>query len=255
MTDMGAEAGNYKGVMLCNRPEPSSAPTGPAMLTPSVDAPSFRPVGLPSEPLGLNPAKENLVSNVLAVHDEAARRRASEGRPQGTNFLNKHRAWLADMGRKKAELNAELQASALAAEAKRSKFVAYAKSLREAVRMRAAELDEFGIDHAEPNLAKSEPGYAPSYAPAYEEPPPPPPPPKPKAAPPPAAASKPAWAMTEEEADEMEDAEAAALVDFAKVRCSAAESSAHLHPPTHTAHHSPLSCLLAQTGFGLRLVH
>ena len=70
-----AEAGNYKGVMLCNRPaEPTSA--AQHMLTPSVDAPSFRPVGLSAEPLGLNPAKENLVSNVAAMHDEAARRRA-----------------------------------------------------------------------------------------------------------------------------------------------------------------------------------
>ena len=78
MDNMGAaEAGNYKGVMLCNRPtEPHGSGPGVQHITPSVDAPSFRPVGLPAEPLGLNPAKENLVSNVLAVHDEAARRRA-----------------------------------------------------------------------------------------------------------------------------------------------------------------------------------
>ena len=93
MADGGAEAGNYKGVMLCNRPtDPSSAAGGGAKLAPSSDTPSFRPVGLPAEPLGLNPAKENLVSNVLAVHDEAARRRnerESTGRAP-TNFMNKH---------------------------------------------------------------------------------------------------------------------------------------------------------------------
>ena len=81
----GAAGGgqNYTGVMLCNRPtEPTSY--APANLNPAVDAPSFRPVGLPAEPLGLNPAKENLVSNVLAVRDDAARRRAGAGRPAGT---------------------------------------------------------------------------------------------------------------------------------------------------------------------------
>ena len=77
-----AEAGNYKGVMLCNRPtDPTSYAPGAHVLNPSVDAPSFRPVGLPAEPLGLNPAKENLVSNVLAVHDEASRRRAARAPP------------------------------------------------------------------------------------------------------------------------------------------------------------------------------
>lgn len=210
-----AEAGNYKGVMLCNRPtEPTSA--AQHHLSPAVDAPSFRPVGLPAEPLGLNPAKENLVSNVLAVHDEASRRRAAAPGPERTNFLNRHKAWLHEMGQKKAELNRELQESAAAAEAKRAKFVAYTKSLRKAVRARAAELDEMGLPHAEPALHKSEP---PAAQPAYAPPPampPPPPAAKPGPSKAPAAPSKPAWAMTEEEADEMEDAEALALVDFAK---------------------------------------
>eukprot|EP00966_Prymnesium_polylepis_P212357 4919471-Prymnesium_polylepis.1 len=80
--------------MLCNRPTEPTARGGPgqANLTPSIDAPSFRPVGLPAEPLGLNPAKENLVSNVVAVHEEAARRRATMPQPAGPpNVLNKHR--------------------------------------------------------------------------------------------------------------------------------------------------------------------
>ena len=210
-----AEAGNYKGVMLCNRPtDPSSYAPGAQMLNPSVDAPSFRPVGLPAEPLGLNPAKENLVSNVLAVHDEASRRRAARGTPHNTNFLNKHKAWLHEMGKKKAELNMELQASAMAAEQKRAKFVAYTASLRSAVRQRAAELDYLGVEHAEPLLQKSMPPAPAPASPEYYEPPPPPPPmPKARAVP---LSSKPAWAMTEGEADDMEDAEALALVDFAK---------------------------------------
>jgi len=210
-----AEAGNYKGVMLCNRPtEPTSA--AQHMLNPTVDAPSFRPVGLPAEPLGLNPAKENLVSNVLAVHDEAGRRRAASQGPQRTNFLNKHKAWLHEMGMKKAELNAELQQSALAAEDKRSKFVAYTRSLRNAVRARAAELDELGIEHADPQLHKSMSQPPPAPAPPSSAPAPAPPPPASRAGPSKAASNKPAWAMTEGEADDMEDMEALALVDFAK---------------------------------------
>jgi hypothetical protein len=221
MGDMGAaEAGNYKGVMLCNRPsEPAynSAP-GVPHISPSVDAPSFRPVGLPAEPLGLNPAKENLVSNVLAVHDEAARRRADAPARQGPpNFMNKHRAWLAEMAAKKAALNQELQFSALAAEDKRTKFVAYTSSLRQAVRERAAEMELEGIEHMDPEqLGRDRRPAAPPLPepePEYELPPRQAAPAPPK---PPTAAKKPAWARTEEEAEEVEDAEAAMLVDFAK---------------------------------------
>lgn len=202
---MGAEAGNYKGVMLCNRPtEPSGRAGGPGQqhLTPQIDAPSFRPVGLPAEPLGLNPAKENLVSNVVAVHEEAARRRMTEPQPPGPpNVLNKHRTWLAEMARKKAHLNAELQASAEAAMTKRTKFVAYTKSLRAAVSARQAELAA-GKGEAKPTAA----------AVPAEDDAVPAPPAKTAAK---AVSSKPRWALTEEKADAVEDEEAEALVDFA----------------------------------------
>jgi len=184
--------------MLCNRPTEPTARGGPgqANLTPSIDAPSFRPVGLPAEPLGLNPAKENLVSNVVAVHEEAARRRATMPQPAGPpNVLNKHRAWLAEMARKKADLNNELQASAQAAEAKRTKFVAYTKQLRVAVRQRAAET-----------------GYSATLPFDKEEKLPED---KPKAVVSKANSSKPKWALTEEKAEAVEDDEADELVDFA----------------------------------------
>jgi len=211
-----AEAGNYKGVMLCNRPmeQASRAP----QVSPAPEPPSFRPVGLPAEPIGLNPAKENLVCNVNAAHEEAARRRAADPSQAGTNFLNRHRMWLADMAKKKATLNRELQESARAAEDKRTRFVAYTREMREAVRERAAEMDAQGIAHApvpgSPGATKpsfdDEPAGT-SYAPP------------PRQAAPPATASsakggpsKPAWAMTEQEADVVEDQEAEDLVDFAQ---------------------------------------
>ena len=130
--------------------------------------------------------------------------------------MDKHKAWLADMAKKKALLNHELQASALAAEDKRKKFVAYTRSLRMAVRERAAQMELEGIPHAEPQLYKDL-GPQPTQQQYYE-----PPPPQPTYAPPPprasaaAATKKPAWAMTEVEAEEVEDEEAEALVEFAK---------------------------------------
>ena len=115
MADDGT--GNYKGVMLCNRPsEPigNMSRLGPALAGP--EKPSFRPSGIGGEPIGLNPAKENLMTNMMAVKEEFVRRRHEDagryGRPP--NFLNKHRAWLAEMAAKKAKLNEELAVRARA---------------------------------------------------------------------------------------------------------------------------------------------
>ncbi len=98
------EASNYKGVMLCNRPT-DAAPSKPTAM----DAPRFRPVGVRPEQIGLNPSKENLVCNAVAMREEASRRRA-DFEPEPETFLTKHRRWLADMAKKKAMLNHELQA-------------------------------------------------------------------------------------------------------------------------------------------------
>ena len=96
----GDAAGNYKGVMLCNRPmevagAQKSGP-GAANLNPQLDAPRFRPVGLPMEQIGLNPAKENVVCNVLALQKQAAERRAERPEMPGPeNYMVKHRKWCA----------------------------------------------------------------------------------------------------------------------------------------------------------------
>jgi len=204
-----AEAGNYKGVMLCNRPTEQSSRPGP-QVSAAPEPPSFRPVGLPAEPIGLNPAKENLVTNVNSVHDEAMRRRAAMPSQAGTNFMTKHRAWLNEMAKKKATLNQELQESAAAAEEKRTRFVAYTRELRQAVRQRAAEMDAEGIVHAALPAEQAGPSSTVSF-----DPPPMVAPTSAAAAPSKAATQKPAWARTEEEAEAVEDEEAALLVDFA----------------------------------------
>lgn len=210
--DMGAEAGNYKGVMLCNRPMDQPSKPGPALSAP--EKPPFRPSGVGGEPAGLNPAKENLISNMNAVKDEAMRRRIEDGPAQGpVSFLSKHRKWLAEMARKKANLNEELKRSAQGAEQKRSRFVAYTREMRQAVRERAMELQEQGLEYAASSAALPQKQQQQQQHYEEEEPEPAPPPkPKPKAA---AAPAKPKWAMTEDEADIMDDAEAAELVDFA----------------------------------------
>lgn len=206
---------NYKGVMLCNRPQDDAPPE----LNPTMDAPRFRPGGLPAETLGLNPAKENLVSNMQAVQAEAARRRAEDPeRLAPETFLTKHRRWLSDMAKKKQALNQELQESAEAAAGKRAKFEAYSKALRTAVRERASQMDAQGIPHANPKMPSDEKAAPPSPTPA------PAPVPAPARGPTPPSSSggkkkkapaKPKWAMTEGEADDFEDAEADALVNFA----------------------------------------
>ena len=210
----GATGGvqNYKGVMLCNRPADDAPPT----VNPAMDAPRFRPGGLASEPIGLNPAKENLVSNMQAVEAEAARRRAEDPeRLAPDTVMTKHKRWLAEMARKKAALNAELADSAVHAASNRKVFEAYTKTLRQAVRERSAELAEAGVPHLDhsTNPKMRLPAPAPPAAAAAAAPSSRPPssgggakkkgPPKPK------------WAMTETEADDIEEEEAAALVDFA----------------------------------------
>ena len=65
----GGDAGNYKGVMLCNRPSDSSPAGGPE-IKPEMNAPQFRPGGLPAEQIGLNPPRDNRMTNVKLAHDE-----------------------------------------------------------------------------------------------------------------------------------------------------------------------------------------
>jgi hypothetical protein len=199
----GATGGvqNYKGVMLCNRPADDAPPT----VNPAVEAPRFRPGGLASEPIGLNPAKENLVSNMQAVEAEAARRRAEDPeRLAPDTVMTKHKRWLAEMSRKKAALNAELADSAAHAASERKVFQAYTKTLRQAVRERSAELAEAGVPHAHPKM-RADPPPAPPAAAADPAAPSSRPPSSGGGAKKKKGPSKPKWAMTETEADDIEE--------------------------------------------------
>jgi len=127
-------SGNYKGVMLCNRPAasaPSAMGVGPLHIAPTLGAPQFRPVGVPPEPIGLPPAKDNHTTNLVMAHEEAARRRAAMPNLGHENFLTKHRRWLSEMAKQKADLNEELDAAADAADEKRRRFKESCKASRQ----------------------------------------------------------------------------------------------------------------------------
>ena len=193
----GGDAGNYKGVMLCNRPSDSSPAGGPE-IKPEMTAPQFRPGGLPAEQIGLNPPRDNRMTNVKLAHDEHDRLVAA--RPEGpTNFLSKHRKWLAEIAKKKKAVHAELEASLAAQATHNKKFVAYSSTLRDAVRGRQAELAADGLPRSPastappPRRAARRPPRRRRRAPAA-----------PAAAPPPPSSAKstkkstkPSWAMTE----------------------------------------------------------
>jgi hypothetical protein len=99
--------GNYKGVMLCNRPDDASSPSGRAGargahgasrgVRPSdADGPVFMPPGMPSERLGLNPARDNTVTNVVAREaDVTAMRETKRLSEQNSNYMYRHRKWCA----------------------------------------------------------------------------------------------------------------------------------------------------------------
>eukprot|EP00967_Tisochrysis_lutea_P063561 scaffold82047_cov31-Tisochrysis_lutea.AAC.8 len=220
--------GNYKGVMLCTRPAnsaPSAGGIGPIHLSPTLDAPQFRPVGLPAEPIGLNPAKDNCATNVAKAHEEAARRRAAAPKLGQENFLTKHRRWLSEMAKAKAELNDELETAAQAAMDKRKRFSEYCKATRKSgirlvpgVNSSATPLPDSMAETTGETLPPRPAATMQDDEPAKATS-------GPVETPTPAAKAvtkgkgsskpKPKWAMTEEEADDFEDAEADALVDFA----------------------------------------
>lgn len=219
-------AGNYKGVMLCSRPAdsaPSAGAVGSAHLSPTLGAPQFRPVGFPPEPLGLNPAKDNAGTNVAKAHEEAARRRAAAPNVGHENFLNKHRRWLSEMAKQKAELNDELEATAHAAKEKRRRFSEYCKATRDsgirtsmtASAAPAAEPTTQSTGEVAAARAPEEEAPVPATAERAAAQAPVAKLPARAAAKTKGGTNKPKWAMTEEEADDADDAEADALVDFA----------------------------------------
>lgn len=257
------EETNYKGVMLCARtassaPQAQAPPPTNSMRSYSRPKPastlSFVPGGSTPEALGLNPPKDNHMISVVAAHKRAALRRANQP-PKRATFMVKHRKWLAEQGRMRAQLSAEQAAAATIAAAARARFAATMRTKRQHVRGEAPPSLEPAATAPVPSEPAPErtasvaaPAPAPEADPLPSLPPPPPspppalvtaaaPPPSPSPAPVTAAAPSPPpgavdasssavsksvaralpkWALTEEAADELEDDEAAGLVSFAE---------------------------------------
>jgi hypothetical protein len=187
----GANIGNYKGVMLCNRPFAGAAA---AAKTSQKTTPSFL-TGKPAEKIG---------ANVPIMKDT----KAPVNRSKKHTALSRHKKWLVDLQKTKDSLEQEMLADEQLKLEKKEKFMERERKMRAAVRGVDADADadakdssryagskygddEFDVDFDEGN------------APAASQ----------------KKSNKPMWAMTEEKAskaqERKEEEEAEDLLDFA----------------------------------------
>ena len=144
----GGDAGNYKGVMLCNCPSDSSPAGGPEIK------PERRPRSArgcaggadSAQPAARQPDDERQAG---ARRARPAQRRGPRGRPTSS------RSTASGSRDRQEEEGVPPAPASLAAQATRNKkFVAYSSTLRDAVRGRQAELAADG-PHAQPDLDRS----------------------------------------------------------------------------------------------------
>lgn len=176
--------GNYKGVMLCNRPpDDLSRPHGGD----GGGQPPFKSTIAPtaSEQLGLQPAKQlKLVNEVKTRGPSAA--------------LRRHCQWIKELQQQVHEDQRQLEDSKQAQEQRKLKMSEAFKQQRDAIREIKSDRHRSTIDPTElegilrPAAKKAA---APRALPAQ---------------------SKPLWAMTEDEREGCEDEEAEALIQFAE---------------------------------------
>ena len=95
----GVSIGNYKGVMLCNRPFAGVAAAAKGAHGGQGKKIPFRSAVVPPEPLGLNPTRE--------IRPQAAGRRKKKN-----SALSRHKKWLHDLqkAKEKYQQDAEEQA-------------------------------------------------------------------------------------------------------------------------------------------------
>ncbi|KAJ1617196.1 hypothetical protein T492DRAFT_503305 [Pavlovales sp. CCMP2436] len=216
--------GNYKGVMLCNRPDDTGAASGGPHGSRPMDAHGavFMPPGQPAERLGLNPARDNLVTNVQARGAELIQMRGSRKLAERNgNFMFRHRKWLSQLGATKRDAEVKATDDSERAAVLRAKLaksaVAFRNRLQErreaatathapkgsAVRSAPAQ-DTTDTEDADTGPAVKEVAFTLPAA----------------AAKPAAAAGRPKWALTEAVAvaseHHEEDEEVSTLLDFAQ---------------------------------------
>ena len=215
----GVSIGNYKGVMLCNRPFGGVAAAAHKAVSGGDGNVPFRSAVIPHEPLGLNPSRER-------------RAMIRVDRKKKNSALSRHKKWLKQLQKAKEQFQEQAVMEEEARMAKRQKFAAQQAALRAEVRntvedavdevdaleMAATKLAEAEkqndraieeelrklnmyeqknqdeieeVENKAQNLSRTQLKRANNNK------------------------SKPAWALTEEQKDELEDEEADDLMNFA----------------------------------------
>ena len=129
--------GNYKGVMLCNRPFAGVAAAAHGARGADGKKQPFRSAVVPHEALGLNPAREQ-------------RRVGISGPKKNKNSaLSRHKRWLFQLQKAKEQFRAEAEAKEQQEQEAKRKFAEQQAALRAQVR----ETLEDAVDEAEKELA------------------------------------------------------------------------------------------------------
>jgi len=176
--------GNYKGVMLCNRPPDDHAR---AQGADGGGQPPFKSTIAASarEQLGLQPAKQ-----ATPLHNEVKTRGPSAA-------LRRHCQWIKELQQQVQEDKGTAEESAQVQEQRKLKMQEVFKQQREAIRRIKGERDRSQIEPGELEAIMrpaAKKGSAPSAA----------------------SSRKPMWAMTQDERLNCEDEEADALIEFAQ---------------------------------------
>ncbi|CAK9090664.1 Uncharacterized protein SCF082_LOCUS42754 [Durusdinium trenchii] len=213
MDGNGASIGNYKGVMLCNRPFAGvSSAAQKAYSSSQGNPPPFRSTCQHKEQLGLNPIRHP--PNVVVE------------RSKKDTALSKHRKFLSDLQKQKTELEEEFEREIREKEEKRNRFREKLAAKREQ-RVRERRGEDYNPRGADPESfygaasSKASGNQSDASSPL----------PKPidnqatevKSGEPKPVLSKstrnkelPKWALTKQAVEELEDEEADDLLDFAK---------------------------------------
>ena len=213
----GVSIGNYKGVMLCNRPFGGVAAAAHKAISGGDGNVPFRSAVIPHEPLGLNPSRER-------------RAMIRVDRKKKNSALSRHKKWLKQLQKAKEQFQEQAIIEENAKEERRRKFAAQQAALRAEVRntvedavdevdalemaatklAEAEEINDRAIEaemrklnmyeqkNQEENEGKEEQILGKAQLKRANN-----------------NKSKPAWALTENQKDQLEDEEADDLMDFA----------------------------------------
>lgn len=126
----GPSIGNYKGVMLCNRP--FAGVTAAAKAGAGGESSISFKTGIPSGILGLNPTK---------------RLQPRSKRKKQASAISKHKRWLLSLQQQKRELETALEAEEQAKALKHAKFVAREETMRKEIKQarKGRERVEYGV--------------------------------------------------------------------------------------------------------------